>query len=389
MALNGARSVVVAAAGSILADTEEAVAAAHSALVARLRGKLTDATPRAVPKKKALARAATAPAALEREHDAMVPPADAAAPPPPPLALVIAAFTTHHDAALVGTRLRALLGPAPPFAGTTTCRGAAVSGHWVSGPPPPTVAVAGGGADANATPPEPYRSVALWGLHDPGGCYEVVSVPEGRAGVAPGAPCEPLRARLAAAKAAHAKLGEPAFAVLLGPPGGEEATLGDLAAALGDGVRVLGGSSADCHVRGRWAQVSSAGGAGGAGGATTGGVVASTAGLVVVVGWPSCEVTTALTSGFRPTPFAGTVAAVAPGNPRVVLSIDGGDGRGPRPAGEVYDQWTGGNLKRGLAYDPGTGLADVLARSSFTPLGEPLGGASGRWRVPVNTRNYF
>ena len=88
-------------------------------------------------------------------------------------------------------------------------------------------------------------------------------------------------------------------------------------------------------------------------------------GVVVVVAWCTCEVSTTMTSGFYQTECKGNVTKVSEDR-RTVLEIDG------KPAGEVYDGWTEGALTKGLEYDA-EGTGNVLAASSFMPLGEPIG----------------
>ena len=110
----------------------------------------------------------------------------------------------------------------------------------------------------------------------------------------------------------------------------------------------MGGSSADDTVEGNWAQFTDGG--------------AWTDAVVVSVLFPSTDVTTSFQSGYAPTETQGRVTRA---EGRVVWEIDG------RPAAEVYDGWTGGQLRE--AMDSG----GLLAASTLFPWGRVVGQVDG------------
>ena len=131
----------------------------------------------------------------------------------------------------------------------------------------------------------------------------------------------------------------------------------------------MGGSAADNTVTGEWSQVSVAG-------SKVDGFqdsAVSPDGVVLTIGWPSCRVSSTMTSGFQPTEHSGTVTKVGGDGvaDRLILEIDN------TPAQAVYDKWTEGLALDGLEFEDGA--ANILARSSFYPLAEPL--ADNYWRV--------
>ena len=86
-------------------------------------------------------------------------------------------------------------------------------------------------------------------------------------------------------------------------------------------------------------------------------------GITIAVCWASCQTATTLTSGFRTTEHKGTVTKVDDSDHgRTILEID------HLPVRKVYDQWTKGALVKDKDFRDG--VANVLASSSFCPLGE-------------------
>ena len=111
-----------------------------------------------------------------------------------------------------------------------------------------------------------------------------------------------------------------------------------------------------------------------------------------MLGWPSCEVATALTSGFSRTLFEGVVtkvgAATGGGEGDAALPDGGGGASGARdgdesrtileidsePASAVYTRWlaeTGHDIA--FEFDAASGRANILGASALRPLGEALG----------------
>ena len=92
----------------------------------------------------------------------------------------------------------------------------------------------------------------------------------------------------------------------------------------------------------------------------------STQGLCIVACWTTCTVTTTLSSGFALSEHSGIVTKMSDddtGSGRTIAEIDG------EPAGAVYDRWSGGMIMGEAEFDD-TGQANLLAASSFCPLGE-------------------
>ena len=269
--------------------------------------------------------------------------------------LIIAAFTCTHDAATVARTIHDLC-PDVPMAGCTTCRGAVVNGTWCS--------------EGRETGTE--VAVSLWALSDEAGEFSVVHIENKHPSLttstttaaATGSSLvstlgDMVKARLV--EACRLRDALPSFAVLLASPGDEETVLFSIHEVLGDDVPLIGGSSADNTVAGNWAQIAKKGSYGWGAQATT----VSSDGIVIALGWASCEIATAICSGFTEDAGCRGVVTKVGETPRVIAEIDG------RPAGDVYDEWTNGELKRNLVFDE-DGRAEILASSSFMPLGEPL-----------------
>lgn len=243
------------------------------------------------------------------------------------------------------------------MAGCTTCRGAVVNGTWCSE----------GGRETGTE-----VAVSLWALSDEAGEFSVVHIenkhPSPTTSTTTAAATDSslvstlgdmVKAQLV--EACRLRDALPSFAVLLASPGDEETVLSSIHEVLGDDVPLIGGSSADNTVAGNWAQIAKKGSYGWGAHPST----VSSDGIVIALGWASCEIATAICSGFTEEAACRGVVTKVGETPRVIAEIDG------RPAGDVYDEWTNGDLKRDLVYDK-DGRAEILASSSFMPLGEPL-----------------
>jgi len=192
-------------------------------------------------------------------------------------------------------------------------------------------------------------SLGLWGICDPAGVFAVRHLVKK----------DPTRLRDSVFdEVFYACLSHPdapTFALLFSSPGQEEAILDGMQAALGD-VPILGGSSADNAGLAEWSQFAKAG-------VSDDTVVQpsiSKDGITFVIAWTSCFVTSALTSGFRPTQHRGVVTAVD--TDRTIVAIDG------QSASAVYKTWSDGAVMTGVEWEGDT--ANVLRSSSFMPLGE-------------------
>ncbi|MCL2345466.1 MAG: FIST C-terminal domain-containing protein [Desulfobulbus sp.] len=151
-------------------------------------------------------------------------------------------------------------------------------------------------------------------------------------------------------------------------PGQEEEVIAGLHRVVGDRCPIIGGSSGDNEMAGRWRQLGPAG--------------PMSRGVVVGALFPSGGVSIAFQCGYEPAGPSGVVTQVAanaacmgstdarpaPGasHGRVILTIDG------EPAAQVYNRWLGGALDHKLT--PG---ANVLVETLTCPLGVDTGKIGG------------
>ncbi|RMH60226.1 MAG: hypothetical protein D6678_06410 [Zetaproteobacteria bacterium] len=141
------------------------------------------------------------------------------------------------------------------------------------------------------------------------------------------------------------RLGEvPDLIWLSAAPGCEERLLAGIAQVVGASVPVVGGSSADNAIEGRWWQMHHA--------------RVMHDGVLVIVFYTRAPIAVSFHSGYAPTERSGLVTRA---EGRKLHEIDG------CPAARVYDQWTGG-----LIGDAQAG-ANILAQSTFHPLGLEAG----------------
>lgn len=136
-------------------------------------------------------------------------------------------------------------------------------------------------------------------------------------------------------------------------PGREEAVIEGLRRVVGDRCPIIGGSSADNDVSGRWRQI--------------GGSGPMNDGLAVAVLLPSSPLGYAFRGGYEPAGPSGVVTEISG---REILSIDG------QPAAEVYNRWIGGRIDPQLA--PGQG-GNILLDTTLCPIAtdtSPVDGVS-------------
>ncbi len=157
--------------------------------------------------------------------------------------------------------------------------------------------------------------------------------------------------RAAAAEATRAalhqagRMGEaPDLVWLTAALGQEEEILKGIKDITGCPALIIGGSSDDNDVSGRWSQM------------TVHGALENS--VVVSVLFPSVAMGCAFESGYAPTDQCGVVTRAVG---RTVYSIDG------RPAANVYSEWTEGHVTV-----PAAGSASVLALATMFPLGRRL-----------------
>lgn len=128
-------------------------------------------------------------------------------------------------------------------------------------------------------------------------------------------------------------------------PGHEEALLAGFADAVGTGVPVFGGSSADNDINGDWLQYSH--------------LQCGSDLLVVAVLFPSVLIAGHFGSGYR---LTGDTALVSKAIDREIVELD------QMPAADVYRRW------QGLAPFSPFMRTNVLSQSSFHPIGRIVSG---------------
>jgi hypothetical protein len=145
-----------------------------------------------------------------------------------------------------------------------------------------------------------------------------------------------------AALAAAGRVGEvPDLVWLTVAPGREEQVLEGIRAVVGHETPIVGGSSADNDVSGRWTQF--------------GPTLCHSDGVVVSVLFPSQSVTSTYESGYAPTQDSGLVTRV---EGRRLFEIDN------QPAATVYHRWTGGAVPK-----VDDAPQSILAAATLWPLG--------------------
>ena len=146
-------------------------------------------------------------------------------------------------------------------------------------------------------------------------------------------------------------------------PGQEETVIEGLRRVVGDRCPIIGGSSADNEVAGKWRQISQDG--------------VMTDGLVVGVLFSSGGIGFMFQGGYEPSGASGIVTRVVYGSAgdsgvvtqscgRKIVSIDG------RPAAEVYNEWIGGSLA-----DKVEAGGNILIDTTMHPLGVDAGKIEG------------
>lgn len=184
-------------------------------------------------------------------------------------------------------------------------------------------------------------------------------------GVGTGAIASPGRARQVAREAiaraianAGKRPGEKPALVLMGStPGNEERVIEGIASVFGKDVPVYGGSAADDDITGKWL--------------TMGNGQALPSGVSVALLYTKHPIGASFASGYLGSQEAGHVTAM---KGRTLLTID------HRPAGEVYDEWSGHAFTGPMA----TG-GSILAPSAFMPLAKAIVTQTGeKWFVSLH-----
>jgi hypothetical protein len=226
----------------------------------------------------------------------------------------MAVHGTHQHSGEVITTTLQTLAPGVPFQGGTSCMGimTEVGFHSDNG-----------------------VSLGLFGIQDTEGVYGV-----GYADVK----THSQRAGYEAIKNALQNAGKktpPSLVWITCAPGDEEGIIAGIEEGLsGVNTPIIGGSSADNAVEGKWYQI------------TNGQVLHD--GVVVTAMYPSRPIRNAFDNSYNPTQHKGIITRVSG---RTIYEID------HRPAADVYNEWTNGLITDYL--DGG----NILAASTLHPLG--------------------
>jgi len=132
---------------------------------------------------------------------------------------------------------------------------------------------------------------------------------------------------------------------ITGSPGAEEKILEGITSAVGSNVPVVGGSSGDNEINGKWFQVTNK--------------AHSNEGLAVTSFFSENVISASFHCGYNPSPYKGVITK---SEGRTVYEIDN------RPAALVYNEWTGNRFADFLgAYNT------ILSESGLFPLGRKAG----------------
>jgi hypothetical protein len=236
----------------------------------------------------------------------------------PELLLIYATENHATDALISSVRT---LAPNTPILGSTSCGGVMTEAGFHT---------------------SPQGAVGMLGISDPGGAYGIGAAPLAE---------DPFAAAAVAITQALAASGRdfesPVIVWCCQPPGQEEFVLEGIQSIIGPHTPIIGGSSADEHIAGKWREFS------------TEGVL--TDHVVVAALFPTLPHGAAFQSGYAPTENTGIVTRA---EGRHILEIDG------RTASEVYSGWTNGDVSSSEA-----GM--ILAKSTPTPLGRLAGHLDG------------
>lgn len=233
------------------------------------------------------------------------------------LLTVFATETLAHDRLVEALATRF---PGVPIFGGTTCRGVITEDGVHLGRP---------------------GAVGVLAVSDPVGAYSA-----GSAKIDDNARASAREALEAALEHAGRAYEAPALIWTCQPPGTEEQVLAGFKDVVGPDCPIMGGSSADEAIAGRWRQFSNQG-------------VEENAVSVAVL-FPTVPIGLAFKSGYAPTLACGTVTK---SSARRVIEIDG------LSAARKYADWTG-NI------DPGVPGA-ILQQSTFAPLARRVGSYAG------------
>lgn len=246
---------------------------------------------------------------------------------------MIVTMTARHDHR-AGLDKIAELAPNSVFCGGTTCQGVMVKDKSVR---------------------DDHHVVAVWALCDPDGHYETsIMTYNDSKNIELDSANAARRCRSRAKKHLEEKniLITPSFVWLTSAPGPEDRLLSGMMDYFGD-TPLIGGSSADNDITGKWKQWCSQ---------ADGPPLMEDNGCSFAICYCSAIVQSQLFTGYSPTGKTG-IATKTDGL-RHILEIDN------EPASQVYNRWTGGEFSDMLK-DPVD--SNILGPSSLYPLGQLCG----------------
>ena len=179
----------------------------------------------------------------------------------------------------------------------------------------------------------------ILGLLDPKGGYGV------GIGESKGDPEGAVRSALNTALTNSGRPGElPSAIIITNYPGEEEKVIRAIEKYFGSKVPIIGGTSADNDMSGKWQQF--------------GNDIVCREGISVAVLFPTGKIGYAFHSGYEPTEHRGRVTRA---EGRVLYEVDG------RPMAQVYNEWTDG-LITDILPEGGS----LVPTASFNPIGRPV-----------------
>ncbi len=144
---------------------------------------------------------------------------------------------------------------------------------------------------------------------------------------------------------------KPRLILITAAPGHEEDILEGISEVVGKDVPIMGGSSADNTIEGKWAQF------------CNGKVYKN--GVVLTAIYTNLKIGTAYQSGYERTIKTGIITKA---KGRVIYEID------YKPAAEVYNKWVDGVLSDFLKKG-----GNILTKTTFTPLAKVIKGEGDTW----------
>jgi len=194
-------------------------------------------------------------------------------------------------------------------------------------------------------------SIAVLGI-----ASDKVDIGVGGASLEEMTPREAGKAAIQEAMANSGKTGKPQFVYITASPGKEEEILLGIEDVIGTDIPVIGGSSGDETLKGKWSNIAND--------------KIYTNGVVLGTVYTDLKIGRDAEFGYMKSVEKG-IATKAKG--RILYEIDG------KPAAQVYNQWTGGHFDK--EYKEG-GM--ILAEATFYPIAKIIHGKTGQTYLAVS-----